>query len=478
MKVIPTEIEGVVLLEPEVFGDARGYFFESYSEQSFGRLVRPVRFVQDNESMSKYGVLRGLHFQRGAHAQSKLVRVVRGRVLDVAVDIRRGSPTFGRHVSVELSGDNKRQFFVPRGFAHGFSVLSDEAVFQYKCDNLYAPNRRAPSRGTTPRWASTGAWRRGMSSSRPRTAATRGWRRPRNCSTTIRTTMLNILITGARGQLGSSLRQLGSVSPNNYLATDVAELDITDAGAVLQTVKEQRIDVIVNCAAYTNVEKAEEDEPTADLLNHKAAAYLAAAAKETGATLIHVSTDYVFDGTGHRPYTEDMATSPLGAYGRTKLAGEEAVKASGCRYLILRTAWLYSEYGNNFLKTMLRLTSERETLRVVFDQVGTPTYAGDLALAIFSLIEAGRYAGNEGVYHFTDEGVCSWYDFAVEIAAAAGHDICRIIPCHTSEYPTKATRPAYSVLDKTRFKETFQMDIPHWREALIYCMKRLTENNP
>ena len=213
--------------------------------------------------------------------------------------------------------------------------------------------------------------------------------------------MLNILITGARGQLGSSLRQLGSVSPNNYLATDVAELDITDAGAVLQTVKEQRIDVIVNCAAYTNVEKAEEDEPTADLLNHKAAAYLAAAAKETGATLIHVSTDYVFDGTGHRPYTEDMATSPLGAYGRTKLAGEEAVKASGCRYLILRTAWLYSEYGNNFLKTMLRLTSERETLRVVFDQVGTPTYAGDLALAIFSLIETGRYAGNEGVYHFT-----------------------------------------------------------------------------
>ncbi|MFQ7057005.1 MAG: SDR family oxidoreductase, partial [Alistipes sp.] len=183
--------------------------------------------------------------------------------------------------------------------------------------------------------------------------------------------MLNILITGARGQLGSSLRQLGSVSPNNYLATDVAELDITDAGAVLQTVKEQRIDVIVNCAAYTNVERAEEDEARADLLNHKAAAYLAAAAKETGATLIHVSTDYVFDGTGHRPYTEAMATSPLGAYGRTKLAGEEAVKASGCRYLILRTAWLYSEYGNNFLKTMLRLTSERETLRVVFDQVGT-----------------------------------------------------------------------------------------------------------
>ena len=289
---------------------------------------------------------------------------------------------------------------------------------------------------------------------------------------------MNILVTGANGQLGREMQRLSAVSPNNYTFTDVAELDVTDAGAVRQAVAQTRAEVIVNCAAYTNVERAEEDEEAADRLNRGAAENLARAAEANGATLIHVSTDYVFDGTGHRPYTEDMATSPLGAYGRTKLAGEEAVKASGCRYLILRTAWLYSEYGNNFLKTMLRLTSERETLRVVFDQVGTPTYAGDLALAIFSLIEAGRYTGNEGVYHFTDEGVCSWYDFAVEIAAAAGHDTCRIIPCHTSEYPTKATRPAYSVLDKTRFKETFQMDIPHWREALIYCMKRLTENNP
>ena len=289
---------------------------------------------------------------------------------------------------------------------------------------------------------------------------------------------MNILVTGANGQLGREMQRLSAVSPNNYTFTDVAELDVTDAGAVRQAVAQTRAEVIVNCAAYTNVERAEEDEEAADRLNRGAAENLARAAEANGATLIHVSTDYVFDGTGHRPYTEAMATSPLGAYGRTKLAGEEAVKASGCRYLILRTAWLYSEYGNNFLKTMLRLTSERETLRVVFDQVGTPTYAGDLALAIFSLIEAGRYAGNEGVYHFTDEGVCSWYDFAVEIAAAAGHDTCRIIPCHTSEYPTKATRPAYSVLDKTRFKETFQMDIPHWREALIYCMKRLTENNP
>nr|WP_278722114.1 dTDP-4-dehydrorhamnose reductase [Alistipes onderdonkii] len=285
--------------------------------------------------------------------------------------------------------------------------------------------------------------------------------------------MLNILITGANGQLGRSLQRLGGVSPHNYICTDVAELDITDAGAVLRAVREQGIDVIVNCAAYTDVERAEEDETRADLLNHKAAGNLAAAAKETGATLFHVSTDYVFDGTAHTPYTEEVTPSPLGAYGRTKLAGERAVMASGCRYLIFRTAWLYSEYGKNFLKKMLRLSSEREQLQVVFDQIGTPTYAGDLALAIFSIIEAGRYAGNEGVYHFTDEGVCSWYDFATEIAAAAGHDKCRILPCHTSEFPTKATRPAYSVLDKTKVKQTFQMDIPHWREAMLYCLEKL-----
>ena len=285
--------------------------------------------------------------------------------------------------------------------------------------------------------------------------------------------MLNILITGANGQLGSALRRLGCVSPHNYICTDVAELDITDAGAVLRAVREQGIDVIVNCAAYTDVERAEDDEPTAELLNHKAAGNLAAAAKATGATLFHVSTDYVFDGTAHTPYREDTAPSPLGAYGRTKLAGERAVMASGCRYLIFRTAWLYSEYGNNFLKTMLRLTAEKERLNVVFDQAGTPTYAGDLAMTIFSIVEGGYFAGNEGLYHFSNEGVASWYDFAAEIAAAAGHDKCRIRPCRTAEFPTKAARPAYSVLDKSKIKETFGLEIPHWRESMLYCLKNM-----
>ena len=288
---------------------------------------------------------------------------------------------------------------------------------------------------------------------------------------------MKILVTGANGQLGCEMRRLGAVSPNNYIFTDVAELDITNAAAVMYVAKHYSIDAIVNCAAYTNVDKAESDETTAELINATAVANLAAAMKEVGGTLFHISTDYVFGSEGNTPRTEDMPLNPLGVYGRTKLHGEQAIIESGCKALIFRTAWLYSEFGNNFLKTMLRLTAEKEQLNVVFDQVGTPTYAGDLALAIFSIIEAGVYEGNEGIYHFSNEGVCSWYDFAVEIAAAAGHTSCRINPCHSSEFPSPVTRPPYSVLDKTKIKNTFDIDIPHWRESMEYCIKRIKATN-
>ena len=288
---------------------------------------------------------------------------------------------------------------------------------------------------------------------------------------------MNILVTGANGQLGCEMRRLGAASPNNYIFTDVAELDITDCEAVMRVVRECSIEAIVNCAAYTNVDKAESDEAMAELINATAVGNLARAMKEVGGTLFHVSTDYVFGREGNTPRTEDMPLEPLGVYGRTKLHGEEAIAQSGCKALVFRTAWLYSEYGNNFLKTMMRLTAEKEQLNVVFDQVGTPTYAGDLALAIFSIIEAGVYEGNEGIYHFSNEGVCSWYDFAVEIAAVAGNTACRINPCHSSEFPSPVTRPPYSVLDKTKIKETFDIDIPHWRESMEYCIKRIKAGN-
>ncbi len=282
-----------------------------------------------------------------------------------------------------------------------------------------------------------------------------------------------ILVTGANGQLGSEMRKLGAVSPNEYIFTDVAELDITDKAAVMAFAEQTKIDVIVNCAAYNDVNKAEDDEATAELINATAVRNLAEAMKGVDGTLFHVSTDYVFGADGNTPRSEDMPLNPLGAYGRTKLHGEQAIAEVGAKAIIIRTAWLYSEFGNNFLKTMLRLTAEKESLNVVFDQVGTPTYAGDLALVIFSIIEGNLYVGNEGVYHFSNEGVCSWYDFATEIAIAAGHDGCNIQPCHSSEFPSKVIRPPYSVLDKTKIKQTFGVDIPHWRDSMLYCLERL-----
>ena len=282
-----------------------------------------------------------------------------------------------------------------------------------------------------------------------------------------------VLVTGANGQLGSEMRKLGAVSPNEYIFTDVSELDITNREAVMTFVTENNINIIVNCAAYTNVDKAEDDVATAELINATAVRNLAEAVKAVDGTLFHVSTDYVFGAEGNTPRTEDMPTNPLGVYGVTKLHGEQAIWEVGAKALIFRTAWLYSEFGNNFLKTMLRLTAEKESLNVVFDQVGTPTYAGDLAMTIFSIIEGDYYAGNEGVYHFSNEGVCSWYDFAQEIATVMRHDKCKINPCHSSEFPSKVTRPPYSVLDKTKIKKTFGVDIPHWRESMIYCLKRI-----
>lgn len=284
---------------------------------------------------------------------------------------------------------------------------------------------------------------------------------------------MNILITGANGQLGNEMRKVSAVSPNNYIFTDVAELDITDKVAVLDFVQSNGVNIIVNCAAYTNVDKAEDDEDTAEKINATAVANLAEAMKAVDGTLFHVSTDYVFGSEGNTPRSEDMPLNPLGAYGRTKLHGEQAIAASGCKAIIIRTAWLYSEFGNNFLKTMLRLTAEKESLNVVFDQVGSPTYAGDLAVAIFTIIESNLYGGNEGIYHFSNEGVCSWYDFATEIAVAAGNTKCNVQPCHSYEFPSKVTRPPFSVLDKTKIKKTFNLEIPHWRESMIYCINRL-----
>lgn len=289
---------------------------------------------------------------------------------------------------------------------------------------------------------------------------------------------MNILVTGANGQLGNCIRDASEDSIDNYIFTDVAELDITDSDAVKSMVKDNDVKLIINCAAYTNVDKAEDDKILAEKLNADAVRILADAAKGNDATLIHISTDYVFGGNnGNTPRGEDEKPNPTGVYGLTKLHGEEAIAGSGCKALIFRTAWLYSEYGKNFVKTMLDLTANRPELKVVFDQCGTPTYAQDLADAIVSLVNRGEYEGNEGVYHYSNEGVCSWYDFTKMIAEIAGHQACDVQPCHSDEFPSKVVRPAYSVLDKTKFKDTFGMRVPYWTDSLKKCISNLEVKN-
>ena len=283
--------------------------------------------------------------------------------------------------------------------------------------------------------------------------------------------MKNILITGCNGQLGNEMKLLAAENPQfNYFFTDVAELDITNEQAVNDYIVEHEIDCIVNCAAFTAVDKAESNEQLCDMLNHIAPGYLAKAINQRNGYIIQVSTDYVFDGTNHTPYREDEPTCPTSVYGRTKLAGEEVVLASCPKAMIIRTAWLYSTFGNNFVKTMLRLGREKDKLGVIFDQIGTPTYARDLALAIFTAMNQGIKLG---IYHFSNEGVISWYDFTKAIHRIAGITNCHVSPLHTSEYPTPAARPHYSVLDKTKFKETYNVEVPYWEDSLKDCIQLL-----
>lgn len=289
---------------------------------------------------------------------------------------------------------------------------------------------------------------------------------------------MNILVTGANGQLGNEMRLLAKATSDNYLFTDVVEqegvetvlLDITDLAAVRDVVRTHHIEAIVNCAAYTNVDAAESNEALAEKLNAVAPENLAIAIKEAGGWLVHISTDYVF---GKEPYNtpcrEEQEGTPTGVYGATKKQGEQRIIATGCQYMIIRTAWLYSEFGKNFCKTMLHLTATKPQLKVVFDQCGTPTYALDLATAIVSILRNPK----AGIYHYSNEGVCSWYDFTQMIATYAGLTECDIQPCHSDEFPSPVKRPSYSVLDKTKIKEAFGIRIPYWTESLKRCIDNL-----
>ena len=289
---------------------------------------------------------------------------------------------------------------------------------------------------------------------------------------------MNILVTGANGQLGNEIQIAAKKSKDNYIFTDVCDgykkLDITDLDAIRREVADNDIKCIVNCAAWTNVDLAETAGDIVEKLNATAPENLAIAMKEVGGLLVHISTDYVFGAEPYnKPCNENKQGTPTGVYGMTKKHGEEKIIATGANHIIIRTAWLYSEFGKNFLKTMLNLTASKPELKVVFDQCGTPTYAGDLAETIFHIVENRLYEGNDGIYHYSNEGVCSWYDFTKAIANLAGNTACNIQPCHSNEFPSPVTRPAYSVLDKTKIKKTFNITIPYWTDSLKKCMSNM-----
>lgn len=289
---------------------------------------------------------------------------------------------------------------------------------------------------------------------------------------------MNILVTGANGQLGNEIQKVSKHSQDHYIFTDVCDgyekLDITNLDAIRQMVAQFDVKCIINCAAWTNVDAAETAGDIVEQLNAKAPENLAMAMKEVGGLLVHISTDYVFGGDPYNtPCREDQKGSPTGVYGRTKLHGEQRILATGVKHIIIRTAWLYSEFGKNFVKTMLSLTATKPQLKVVFDQCGTPTYAGDLADVIYDIIENRKFDNNEGIYHFSNEGVCSWYDFTKVIAQMAGHTTCDIQPCHSDEFPSPVKRPAYSVLDKSKIKDTFGITIPYWTDSLRKCIAAL-----
>lgn len=283
---------------------------------------------------------------------------------------------------------------------------------------------------------------------------------------------MNILVTGANGQLGRSLAKATAASAHNYIFTDIDTLDITSPESVAGMLDGKGIDIVVNCAAYTDVNKAESDADAARLINAEAPAILAAAIAKRGGFLIHVSTDYVFGGDSNIPLKEDDPLSPLGVYGKTKAEGERKIREITPHHIIIRTAWLYSEYGRNFVKTMLTLTGTHDEVKVVADQTGSPTYALDLAEAIACIIESGAYSANPGTYHFTDLGTCTWFDLAHEVSSIARHK-ARVVPCSTDEFPSPAPRPAFSVLDKRKISDTFGLQIPYWRDSLVKCLENI-----
>lgn len=462
MNFIKTKLKGVYIIEPTVHGDSRGWFMESYNKGEFDNEGLKYNFVQDNQSFSaQKGILRGLHFQNRPMAQAKLVRCTKGAILDVAVDIRKGSDSYLQYVAMELSAENKKQLMIPRGFAHGFVTLTDDVMVQYKADNLYSKEN---DRGIQYCDKSIGVeWGidNPILSLKDQTSPTLD-ESDANFS-------VKVLVTGVNGQLGHDV--VKKLNAENYecLGVDINDFDITDFEMTRNYILNFAPDIIVHCSAYTSVDKAEENVELCQKVNVIGSQNIAKVCKEIDAKLVYISTDYVYNGLGNIPYEVNEKVEPLSTYGKTKLLGELACQDLVQKLFIIRTSWVFGLNGNNFVKTMLKLAEKNDQINVVSDQIGSPTYTPDLADFIFYILNSKNY----GIYHCTNEGFCSWYDFACEIFSLVKSKV-NVNEIKSSEYKTLAVRPKNSRLSKKSLIECGYGLLPTWQNALDRFLKELT----
>ncbi len=461
MNFIKTKLRGCYIVEPLAYGDNRGWFMETYNKGEFDNAGLVYDFVQDNQSFSKQkGILRGLHFQKNPMAQAKLVRCTKGSILDVAVDIRKGSDTYLQYVAVELSEENKKQLMIPRGFAHGFVTLTEDVMVQYKVDNLYSKEND-----------------RGIQYSDPSINVDWGISDPiLSVKDTISPNLVDsdadftikVLVTGYKGQLGYDVVKRLNQANYECIGVDIDDFDITDESATYNYIAKYNPDVIVHCSAYTAVDKAEIESEKCYNVNVVGTENIAKVCAKIGAKMVYISTDYVYDGKGDTPFEVDSKIAPLCVYGKTKYQGEEICRKYTDKLFVIRTSWVFGINGNNFVKTMLKLAKNNNQIKVVCDQIGSPTFTPDLADFIFYIINTNKY----GTYHCSNEGFCSWYEFAKTIFEMSGLKVdLQAIP--TSEYKTQAVRPLNSRLSKKCLTTCGYGVMPSWQDALKRYLEML-----
>ena len=467
-KKIETGIEGLYIIEPTVFGDERGFFLETYNKKEFEEIGIFEEFIQDNHSKSKKGVLRGLHFQT-KHSQGKLVRVIKGSVYDVAIDIRKGSSTYGKWYGIELSAENKKMFFIPKGFAHGFLTLEDETEFQYKCTDLYAPQYDSGIMWNDKDININWNFEKYGLKEEDIVLSEKDKKHQSFKEYTEKYIGENVLLTGADGQLGQDFQKLFDKSGIKYTATDYKELDVTNKEKVKEFVNSNNFTMIINCAAYNNVDKAEEEPEKCYALNSHGPKYLAEICKEKNIVFVTYSTDFVFDGEKEIPYIEEDIPNPLSIYSKAKLEGER-YSLEYEKSFVIRTSWVFGMGNNNFCKQVINWSKGKDKLRIVDDQISSPTYSKDLAEYSWKLVQTDKY----GLYHLSNDGEASKFEQAQYILKKIGWKGI-LERAKTEDFPLPAKRAEYSKLDSSKIEKIINKKIPHWKTGIDRFLEEMKE---